>query len=79
MFKIYVNSLPESVKPNKLFGYADNFKLIAKNNKETEVLATQIEKRSIDNQLILKMGKSKALCLKGETERERTTATKLGL
>ena len=78
MFIIYVNSVPESVKPNKLLGYADNFKVIAKNNKEAEVLAIQIEKGSIDNQMILKMGKSKALCIKGETESERTTATKLG-
>ena len=56
MFLIYVNDLPESVKPSTSFGYADDFKVIAKNYEEAIVLGTENEKWSLKNQMVLNMG-----------------------
>ena len=78
MFLIYVNDLPESVKPSTSFGYADDFKVIAKNYEEAIVLGTEIEKWSLKNQMVLNMGKSKALRIKGNTEPVSSKGVKLG-
>ena len=78
MFLIYVNDLPESVKPSTSFGYADDFKVIAKNYEKAIVLGTEIEKWSLKNQMVLNMGKSKALRIKGNTEPVSSKGVKLG-
>ena len=63
MFLIYADDLPESVTPNISFGYADDFKVIAK-NEEAEVQATQFEKWSIDNQTVKNMEKKQSAMYK---------------
>ena len=48
----------------RCIGYAENFKVIAKNKEEAEVLATQIEKWSTDNQIVLNIGKKQSAMYK---------------
>ena len=67
MFLVYVNDLPDGIEDGEAFGYADDFKVVTTYLSYAEKAASQIEKWSFENKMILNVDKTNILCIKEET------------
>ena len=67
MFLVYVNDLPDGIEDGEAFGYADDFKVVTTSLSYAEKAASQIEKWSFENKMILNVDKTNILCIKEET------------
>ena len=68
MFLVYVNNLSDRIEDGEAFGYVDDFKVVTTSLSNAEKAASQIEKWSFENKLILNVDKTNILCIKGETQ-----------
>ena len=63
-----MSDLPDGIEDGEAFGYADDFKMVTTFLSNAQKAASQIEKWSFENKMILNVDKTNILCIKEEAQ-----------